>query len=134
MSLIKRDSKFEAFATDIDLDCVKLTETNIKNAGMENHVKVFRKDALTIKTDGRRGTVVCNPPYGERLFSEEAAEQLYRSMGRHFKTLDSWQIYILSSHENFERLYGRRADKVRKLYNGMIKCNFYQYFKPKNKE
>ncbi|MCL2518837.1 MAG: class I SAM-dependent RNA methyltransferase, partial [Oscillospiraceae bacterium] len=81
LSLIKRDSKFEAFATDIDLDCVKLTETNVKNAGMENHVKAFRKDALTIKTDGRRGTVVCNPPYGERLFSEEAAEQLYRSMG-----------------------------------------------------
>ena len=57
------------------------------------------------------------------------SEELYRLMGKHFATLDSWQIYILTSSEIFERLYGRRADKVRKLYNGMIKCSYYQYFK-----
>ena len=58
-------------------------------------------------------------------------EQLYRDMGKAFAGLGAWQIYVLTSHEGFERLYGRRADKVRKLYNGMIKCNYYQFFKPK---
>jgi putative N6-adenine-specific DNA methylase len=58
-------------------------------------------------------------------------EALYRQMGTQFATLDAWQIYVLTSHQGFERLYGRRADKVRKLYNGMIPCFLYQYFKPK---
>jgi putative N6-adenine-specific DNA methylase len=62
----------------------------------------------------------------------QEAETLYREMGKHFSTLDSWQIYVLTSHEGFERLYGRRADKVRKLYNGMIPCSYYQFFKPKD--
>lgn len=128
-SLIKSDTAFESYASDIDDECVQLTKTNVKNAGMEKYVKVFKQDALTIKSDGRRGTIVCNPPYGERLFTMEQTEELYRKMGQHFKTLEPWQIYIISSHEEFERLYGRRADKVRKLYNGMIKCNYYQYFK-----
>ena len=89
----------------------------------------FAEDALKIKTEGRRGTIVCNPPYGERLSTVKEAEQLYRAMGRHFATLDSWQIYVLTSDDYFERLYGRRADAVRRLYNGMIRCNYYQFFK-----
>ena len=129
ISLINNDSVFEAYATDIDPECVELTKVNIKNSGMTKHVKTFKQDALTIKSDGRRGTIVCNPPYGERLFTMEQTEDLYRKMGQHFKTLEPWQIYVISSHEGFERLYGRRPDKVRKLYNGMIKCNYYQYFK-----
>ena len=129
ISLINNDSGFEAYASDIDDECVELTKVNIKNAGMSKHVKAFKQDALTIQTNGRRGTIVCNPPYGERLFTMEQTEELYRKMGQHFKTLEPWQIYVISSHEGFERLYGRRADKSRKLYNGMIKCNYYQYFK-----
>ena len=78
----------------------------------------------------RRGTVVCNPPYGERLMTPKEVEILYRKMGKTFETLSPWQIYVLTSMENFERLYGRSADKVRKLYNGMIPCRLYQYFKP----
>ena len=73
--------------------------------------------------------MVCNPPYGERLSDKRACEALYADMGRAFASLGAWQIYVLSSHEDFESFYGRKADKVRKLYNGMIKCNFYQYFK-----
>lgn len=129
---IKTDSVFEAYASDIDPAAVTLAENNCKKAGVSGHVRVFRKNALEIETEGRRGTVVCNPPYGERLLDIKQAEKLYREMGEHFRTLDNWQIYILTSHEGFERLYGRRADKVRKLYNGMIKCNFYQYFKKNN--
>ena len=121
---------FEAFASDIDPAAVKTAEDNIRRAGMETVVKPFVKDALTITTEGRRGTVICNPPYGERISTPEEAEKLYRAMGAHFKTLDNWQLYIITSSESFESLYGRRADKVRKLYNGMIPCFCYQFFKP----
>ena len=75
--------------------------------------------------------MVTNPPYGERLLEIKEAEELYRNMGKAWKRLDRWQIYVLTSHMDFQRLYGRRADKVRKLYNGMIPCNFYQFFKNK---
>ena len=126
---IKNDCAFEAYASDIDPECVEITKANCTRAGVSNWVKAFNRNALEIKTGGRRGTVVCNPPYGERLFSMEETEALYRSMGKHFATLDAWQIYILTSHEGFEKLYGRRADKVRKLYNGMLPCYLYQYFK-----
>ena len=120
---------FEAFASDIDPKAVEIAGETIKRAGMESVVRVFEQDALKITSQGRRGTIVCNPPYGERLMTVKEAEELYRKMGRHFSTLERWKIYILSSHEQFEKFYGKRADKVRKLYNGMIKCGFYQYFK-----
>jgi len=128
---IKTDSPFEAYASDIDEECVSLTWENAKRAGVSGNIKAFRKNALEIGTGGRRGTIVCNPPYGERIYAGEQVEKLYRDMGKAFAKLDNWQIYIITSHEGFERLYGRRADKVRKLYNGMIKCGYYQYFKKK---
>lgn len=123
------DSSFEAYASDIDPEAVKVAEQTVKRAGVGKYVKVFQRDALTISTEGRRGTIVCNPPYGERLSTIEEAEELYKKMGQHFKSLDRWQIYIITSDEAFERLYGRRANKVRKLYNGMIPCFYYQFFK-----
>ena len=129
---IRSDTAFEAYGSDIDPDCVSLSYHNAKRAGVEGKIKFFQKDALTIGTGGRRGTIVCNPPYGERLMTPAECEALYRKMGKHFATLDSWQIYVLTANENFERLYGRRADKVRKLYNGMLRCGYYQFFKPQN--
>lgn len=126
---IRTDSRFEVYASDIDPDCVSLTYHNARRAGVEKQMKVFQKDALTIGTGGKRGTIVCNPPYGERLMTPAECEALYRKMGKHFQTLDSWQIYVLTANENFERLYGRRSDKVRKLYNGMLRCGYYQFFK-----
>ncbi len=129
-SVIK--TEFETYASDIDPSAVALTKENCRRAGVAGIVKAFERNALEITTGGRRGTIVCNPPYGERLLTKSEADELYRNMGRHFKTLDNWQIYIITSNEEFERLYGRRADKVRKLYNGMIKCNYYQFFKKKN--
>lgn len=129
--LEKRDSKFEAYASDIDPECIEIAKENAKNAGVLSHIKIFKQDALTITTEGRRGTIVCNPPYGERLLTMKETEELYRKMGKHFDTLDRWQQYIMTSHEGFQNLFGRRADKVRKLYNGMIPCYFYQFFKNK---
>lgn len=128
-SLIKADCDFRASASDIDPACVELARQNALRAGVSEVVSLSCRDALTVRTEGKRGSIITNPPYGERLGTINEAEELYKKMGRHFATLDSWQIYVITSCEDFQRLYGRRADKVRKLYNGMIKCNFYQYFK-----
>jgi len=120
---------FEAYATDIDPDAVTLAEKNARLAGVGDTVKVFLADARRIESHGRRGTIVTNPPYGERLGTQREAEMLYREIGEHFKSLSPWQVYIITSHPGFEKLYGKRADKVRKLYNGMLPCYLYQYFK-----
>jgi len=126
---VKTDSAFEAFASDNDRNMVEIAKSNVKRAGMEAHVKCFHRNALDIETKGRRGTIVCNPPYGERLLDKEKADELYRDIGKAFAKLERWQIYIISSTEDFESLYGRRANNIRKLYNGMIKCYYYQFFK-----
>ena len=124
-----RPTAFEAYASDIDPEMVQLAADNAARAGVSDVVKTFVADACTIRTGGRRGTIVCNPPYGERMGSADEVERLYARMGQHFRSLEPWQVYVLTSSERFERLYGRRADKVRKLYNGMIPCFLYQYFK-----
>lgn len=125
----KLDTPFRALATDIDPDTVEIARDNIRRAGMWEYIDCFKKDALTIRRDDRRTTIVCNPPYGERMDSVKSAQALYKKMGKVFLQLSPWQIYIITSEEDFEALYGKRADKVRRLYNGMIRCNFYQYFK-----
>ncbi len=124
-----KETQFVAFASDIDDEVLKVARSNVKKAGMDKYIKVFNKDAVTIKKDDVRTTIVCNPPYGERLETVKSARELYKRMGKCFLNLDPWQIYVITSEEEFEKLYGRKADKVRKLYNGMIKCNYYQYFK-----
>lgn len=129
ISSINRNTSFEVFASDIDPKCVTLTSNNAKRAGVSKSVKVFQMNATDIKTNGRRGTVICNPPYGERLMDKRSVETLYRDIGKSFSELDNWQIYIISSVDEFEKLYGKKADKVRKFYNGRLKCNYYQYFK-----
>lgn len=123
------DTKFEVYSSDIDKNCVALTERNARAAGVGDIVKPFVMDVRKISAPGRRATVVANPPYGERLGNPAAVERLYREMGEHLRALSPWQIYIITSHPAFERLYGKRADKVRKLYNGMIPCYLYQFFK-----
>lgn len=124
-----KPTEFRAYASDIDPKMIELAKANIKRAGMENIIKTFVKDARTVGTGGMRGTIVCNPPYGERLLEQKEARELYKEMGECFKGLDRWQIYVLTSDEQFERFYGKRANKIRRLYNGMLKCNYYQFFK-----
>ncbi len=127
-------SNFEVYASDIDEECVKLTKDNAYRAGVLNSIKVFKQDARRISAPGRRGTIVTNPPYGERIGTLPEVERLYRDIGVHFRSLAPWQVYVITSHEGFERFYGKRADKVKKLYNGMIPCYLYQFFKnPKDK-
>ena len=132
-SMIKSDTEFEACGSDIDLECLEYAKANASRAGVDDVVKFFKADARKIEKPDRRGTLVCNPPYGERLMTEREVERLYADIGKCFDKFDPWQMYILTSCESFQRNFGRRADKVRKLYNGMIPCNLYQYFKPKVK-
>ena len=131
--LVKQTS-FEVYASDIDENMVDLARSNIHRADMGAHIKCFVRDATKIVKADRRATIVCNPPYGERLSTEADVQALYRAMGKCFSALSPWQIYVLTSVPDFERLYGRRADKVRTLYNGMMKCGFYQFFKNDNKK
>jgi putative N6-adenine-specific DNA methylase len=129
---LKKDTKFEAFASDIDPKMVEIAKINGESAGVSDLIRFFPKNALGIETHGRKGTIVCNPPYGERLDSHDKVFELYSAMGAHWKKLDRWQIYVITSDENFQNHYGRRADNVRKLYNGMLKCFYYQFYKPKD--
>ena len=129
-ALIDDSNAFEAFGSDIDKNVLEFAKENAKRAGVSDRIKFFEADARKIKKpEDRRGTIVCNPPYGERLLTPKEIEVLYREVGKNFASLAPWQVYILSSCFDFEGLYGKRADKVRKLYNGMIPCNLYQYFK-----
>lgn len=128
-SMIDQDSRFEAYASDIDPEVLEIAKQNAERAGVDDRIKFFVADARDTKKLDRRGTVVCNPPYGERLMTPKETERLYREIGDAFSQLSPWQIYVLTSAENFQTIYGRRADKVRKLYNGMIPCFLYQYFR-----
>ena len=132
-SMINYDSGFEVYASDIDGDVLEIAKQNAERAGIDDRIKIFKADARKIEKLDRRGTIVCNPPYGERLMTQREVERLYRDIGVAFARLSPWQIYILTSAEDFQRLYGRRADKIRKLYNGMIPCSLYQYFRPDKK-
>lgn len=131
---LEKDIPLEIYAYDIDPDAVALTRENARIAGVKNFITAGVKDAAEFFIDKPYGTIICNPPYGERLSDKKQCEELYRKIGQAFAKLDNWSYYILASNENFEDIFGRRADKRRKIYNGMIKCNIYQYFgaKPKN--
>ncbi|MBR3879256.1 MAG: class I SAM-dependent RNA methyltransferase [Clostridia bacterium] len=130
-SLEIKDSSFEAWASDIDEDMLDVAYENALRAGVEENINIFHADARKIeKPSDRRGTIVCNPPYGERMGDMKEVEQLYREIGRNFKNFEPWHIYVITSCEYFEKLYGRRADKSKKLYNGMLPCTLYQFFKP----
>ena len=132
-SLLRYEVHPEIWASDLDETVLQYARENAERAGVGKCIRFFKADARDIRkpTPDRRGTIVCNPPYGERMLEKTEAEELYRDLGRAFGRLDPWQIYVLTSHERFEMLYGRRADKVRRLYNGMIPCNLYQFFKPR---
>ena len=120
---------FEVFASDIDPAMIAAATENARAAGVADTVKVFEADARKISAAGRRGTIVTNPPYGQRLGERRAVEALYRDIGVRFRSLSPWQVYIITSDQDFEFYYGKRADKKRKLYNGMIPCTLYQFFK-----
>jgi len=96
---------------------------------VEDMLRFESADARSFARDTQRGVIVTNPPYGERLMEKREAEELYRGFGRALARCKGWQLYLLSAHTEFERCFGRQADKKRKLYNGMIKCDLFMYYK-----
>ena len=121
---------YDIWGGDIDPDAVALAKHNAALAGVDDCIRFETADAGTFHRDSEYGQVVTNPPYGERLLDRNAAEALYRTFGRACRTLPpKWRVLVLSSHTEFERTFGRQADKRRKLYNGMIKCDAFMYGK-----
>lgn len=125
---IKRNTDFFAYGYDIDPECTELSISNCAKAGIKNKVRIETADIRDFAPD-KNGITVCNPPYGERMLEINEAEELYKIMGRVFAADSDKPCYIISPHEEFEKFFGRRADKQRKLYNGMIMCRLYMYFK-----
>lgn len=127
--MILHNIDFMAQGYDISADCVELTLENARKAGVEKYVKAQIKDVCEFTTPDERLLVITNPPYGERLLDIKQAEQLYKIMGERFERTTGKKYFIISPHDDFESLFGSTADKRRKLYNGMIKCQLFMYFK-----
>lgn len=129
--LIRPTVDFEAQGFDIDPEAIELTLANAKNAGVERYVKASVADIKNFTPPKERSLTITNPPYGERLLDVKAAEELYTVMGQRFIQGDGQKYYVISPHDMFEDFFGKKADKRRKLYNGMIKCQLFMYFKGK---
>ena len=128
-SLEKTDILFKAYGSDIDGAALKIAQENAERAGVADYIEFRHADAAEFAPETDRGTVIINPPYGERLMDIRSAEELYRKLGKVFTPKRGWGYYIITADEDFEKAFGRKADKRRKLYNGMIKCQLYMYFK-----
>ena len=126
---IRHDAEFHAYGYDIDDEAVALTRENARKAGVEKRITVEKRDIRDFSQDQERACVICNPPYGERLLDMEQARELYRVMGEKFVRREGWSYSVICPDDGFETVFGRPADKRRKLYNGMIKCQLYMYFR-----
>lgn len=124
-----RDKKPFIIASDIDPKAVDLARANAKKAGVYDNIIFKTQDVRDAKPFKEKGVIICNPPYGERMMDAKRCEKLYKAMGEKFSEFTEAKKLILTSHEKFEECYGKKADKKRKLYNGMLKCYVYQYFK-----
>ena len=122
------DGQYEIWGGDIDPEAVALARHNAQLAEVDDVVSFEVSDATRFHFGGLRGRVVTNPPYGERIMERREAEELYRAFGKAWaKFPDEWKLFLLSSHTEFERTFGKQADKKRKLYNGMLKCDLFMY-------
>ena len=128
-SLRRRDVDFHAYGWDIDEEALAIAKENARKAGVEKYITFEKRDIRDFAPVTEKATVIVNPPYGERLLDQQAARDLYRIMGKKFTPAHGRSYYVITADEDFERIFGRKADKRRKLYNGMIKCQVYMYFK-----
>ena len=128
---INRDVPFVAYGSDIDPEAIRLSNENAANAGVSDKVHFELRDMhdFTFPEAEKRLIILCNPPYGERLLDIKEAEKLYHDLGAVLQPGENRSFAVISPHEEFETLFGRKADRRRKLYNGMIKCQLYMYFK-----
>ena len=125
---IKQDIQLDILGTDIDARMVEIAKRNAEEAGVSEQI-VFKQMRLQdLHTNKINGVIISNPPYGERLSNDDAVTKLYQEMGQTFAPLKTWSKFILTSDEAFEAKFGSQADKKRKLYNGTLKVDLYQYF------
>lgn len=129
LAAVNTEADFQAYGYDIDPEAVTLTLENARKAGVEKRIHVQQRDIRDFDDSLDRAAVITNPPYGERLLDMEQARALYQVMGEKFTARQGWSYSVISPDDGFEISFGRPADKRRKLYNGMIKCQLYMYFK-----
>lgn len=134
---IRRDAQnrinreeFNILASDFDGRILKTARANAEKAGVSEFISFQKLPMEEFSSKRKYGCIICNPPYGERLGEAKEVEKLYKRMGEVFLPLETWSHFILTAHEDFQRLFGKRADKNRKLYNGRLLCYYYQYLGP----
>ena len=125
---------YRIIGSDNDPKCVSLSMANARKACVADCIDFRDGDATKMSLPGQEGILICNPPYGQRMMEQQSAQRLYGALGRHLKFADGWKKYIITSEPEFEHYFGRRANKKRKLYNGMIKCDYYMFTENKRKQ
>lgn len=123
---IRRDASFEAYGMDVSGDAVELTRANAKKAGISARVRLKTADIRSFELPGKNTLVVTNPPYGERMLELKEAREIYKLMGEKFTP--PGRYYVISPDEEFEQFFGKQAKKRRKLYNGMLRCQYYMFY------
>ncbi len=127
------NGKYRILGSDNDPACVSLAFANARKAGVADLVTFKDGDATKLPLPCDSGTLVSNPPYGERMLEQQSAQRLYAALGRHLKFANDWKKFIITSEPEFEHYFGKKADKKRKFYNGKIKCDYYMYLGAKRK-
>ena len=128
---VRKDAAFEGIGYDIDPAAVALANANAKLAGVDHLIHFQQRPVAELSHPKKYGFLITNPPYGERLEDKKDLPALYQTLGERYRALDSWSMYLITSYEDAERYLGKKADKNRKIYNGMLKTYFYQYAGPK---
>lgn len=126
---IRHDATFRATGYDIDDSALAIAKKNAEIAGVADRITFANRDIKDFELEDGFQTIITNPPYGERLLDVKSAEKLYAIMGEHFKRMKGKSYTVISPDDDFEKIFGRKADKRRKLYNGTLKCELYMYFK-----
>ena len=129
--LVNKNIEVDIQGYDRDSEVIKVARQNATDAGVEEWIHFQKREVKDLRHPKKYGFVITNPPYGERLEEKEALPALYREFGKSFSQLDSWSAYMITSYEETEKYFGRKADKNRKIYNGMIKTYFYQFMGPR---
>ena len=131
MSMEKQDIETEIQGSDIDGEVLKAARENARLAGVEELIHFQRRPVSELSHPKKYGFIITNPPYGERIAEKEELPEIYRTFGERFRELDSWSCYMITAYEDAEKDFGRKADKNRKIYNGMMKTRFYSFMGPK---
>lgn len=127
---LERNVPLDITASDHDAEVLELARRHVQYARLDRVIHIEQADARRFQPEETYGCIISNPPYGERLMTVRETELLYKQIGQTFRKLNTWSVFLLTSHPNFERLYGARADKRRKLYNGRIETQLYQFLGP----